>query len=155
MQEEAELAADELTTAEIDAEVEEAKKFRPKLTKYIITTTAESNTRNIDRVNAISAEHAKQGLFSVHVYSWRRYYGGCVPTPTSLRAFRDSGPQADARSAPGSAEAIADAVRLKLSQTATAQGAQDGGLPSPNPPALSQDGLAEALERDFSARSTG
>jgi len=59
-----------LTTVEVDEEVEEAKKFRPKLKKYFIVTTAPNDARIIDHVNAISAKHAKKGLFSVHVYSW-------------------------------------------------------------------------------------
>jgi len=60
----------ELTTTDVDEEVEKAKKFSPRLKKYIIATTAPSDARIIDHVNAISAENGKVGLFSVRVYSW-------------------------------------------------------------------------------------
>lgn len=59
-----------LTVAEIDEEVAKAKAFQPKLTSYIIVTTAENDIRLTDRANAITTEHAKSGLFRVTVYGW-------------------------------------------------------------------------------------
>ena len=60
-----------LTIAEIDAEIEEAKKFNPLLKTYIIATTADNDVHVTDHVNAISTKHAEQGLFRVTVFGWR------------------------------------------------------------------------------------
>jgi hypothetical protein len=46
-----------LTTADIDKEVSEALKFTPKLTKYIIATTAESDHKITDHAAAITVRH--------------------------------------------------------------------------------------------------
>lgn len=59
-----------LTVGEIDREVAEALKFRPKLTELIFSTTAENDVAIQDHVHSISAKHEKEGLFSVHVYWW-------------------------------------------------------------------------------------
>jgi hypothetical protein len=59
-----------LTISEIDEEVEKAKAFSPKLTTYIIVTTAENDARLTDRANTITAEHERSGLFRITVYGW-------------------------------------------------------------------------------------
>lgn len=74
MQGKAHLAADEAEDwkiAEINAEIEEAKKFRPALKTYIIATTVDNDVAVTDHVNAISARHAAEGLFRVTVFGWR------------------------------------------------------------------------------------
>ncbi|MGY8663531.1 hypothetical protein Q3C01_14335 [Bradyrhizobium sp. UFLA05-109] len=60
-----------LTIAEINTEIEEAKKFRPALKTYIIATTADNDVAVTDHVNAISERHAAEGLFRVTVFGWR------------------------------------------------------------------------------------
>jgi len=146
----------ELTIPEIDAEIEKAKNFSPKLKTYIIVTTAENDARVTDHVNAVSAKHAKCGLFSVHVYGWmeltrrirnhpkllEKHFDICV-----LRQLRD-----DNRNLP---DAVAARVveRIRTANVA----ATDDSSPECSPgkrPSLLQVNLADALERDFASRFT-
>lgn len=140
-----------LTTAEIDAEVEKAKKFRPHLKTYIVATTAENDVRLTDHVNAISAKHAKQGLFRVTVYGWSDLARRLWDYPELLkkhfdiyvlRRLRD-----DVNALP---DAVADRVAEKL-QNASLNANAAEQAPSKQP-GLLDDKLADALERDFASR---
>ena len=137
----------QLTTAEIDAEVEKAKKFRPRLKTYIIVTTAENDVHLTDHVNTISAKHAKQGLFRVIVYGWseltrrvwnypelvNKHFGNYV-----LRQLRDD------------VSTLPDRVAEKLRSTSL--NANLGEQAPSKRPDLLNEKLADALERDFANR---
>jgi tetratricopeptide (TPR) repeat protein len=56
--------------AEIKAEVEKAKTFRPKLGRYAILTTAKASRAAHEALLKINRKHRKQGLFSVELITW-------------------------------------------------------------------------------------
>src|SRR5258705_3282546 len=139
-----------LTTAEIDAEVEEAKKFDPSLRTYVIATTAENNVHVTDHVNAISAKHAKQGLFRVTVFGWSEVVRRLNDYPDLLKKhFSSYTLRHMEQTMP---DAVADRVVEKL-QTANATiNSNDAEQAARAQPGLLNDKLADALERDFANR---
>jgi hypothetical protein len=144
-----------LTTGEINEEVEEAKKFRPKLKKYIIATTDANDARVIDHVNTVSAKHAKKGLFSVHVYSWNEILRRIRNRPDLLEKHFDiyvlRQARDDIRALPGAV--AAELQRLQAVQVPAAAGSDGMALPA-GQQAIAAEGLAEALQRDFENRFT-
>ncbi len=144
-----------LTNSEIDREVTKAKKFRPKLKKFIITTIAEDDVLIQDHVNAISEKHRRQNLFSVHVFGWGELTRRIKSHPTlidthfdiyTLPLLRDQ-----VRKLP---EATADRVIERLQEVRT-PGAILAAVPfleAPNETGIFQSGLIDALERDFTQR---
>ncbi len=71
-----------LTINDIDAEVKEALKFRPKLDVFVIATTADRDTKLQDHVHSLSEKHREKGLFRVVVLFWEEI---------TRRALRHSG----------------------------------------------------------------
>ena len=63
-------ADDSLTRSELRKIVEEAKKFTPKLTKFVVAYTGRRDANLQEEARLITQEHAGQGLFSVSVFSW-------------------------------------------------------------------------------------
>jgi tetratricopeptide (TPR) repeat protein len=61
-----------LPPADIEAEVNEAKLFRPPLGKYGILTTAKVSTQAQRKVREINQVHKPQGLFEVELFTWER-----------------------------------------------------------------------------------
>jgi tetratricopeptide (TPR) repeat protein len=59
-----------LAPSEIQAEVDEAKKFTPPLGKYAILTTAKISALSQRRVREINQSHKQQGLFEVELLTW-------------------------------------------------------------------------------------
>lgn len=59
-----------LTEKEIEAEISEARKFEPKLKKYIIATTANKDTKIETYVRKRSIESIQQGEFEIILLSW-------------------------------------------------------------------------------------
>jgi hypothetical protein len=59
-----------LTEKEVKTEVEKAKSFKPTLSHYIIATTGPKDARIEELARAITEEHSRTGLFSVHVWGW-------------------------------------------------------------------------------------
>lgn len=59
-----------LTTKEIDAEIEKAKKFFPKLKTFIFATTANSDPKIDEYIRVKDSESVNSGLFSIELYSW-------------------------------------------------------------------------------------
>jgi tetratricopeptide (TPR) repeat protein len=59
-----------LQPAEIQAEVNEAKKFTTQLGRYAILTTAKVSTHSQMAVRDINQEHKRQGLFEVELLTW-------------------------------------------------------------------------------------
>lgn len=59
-----------LTLKELRAEVEKAKTFTPKITHFILATTAPNDASLQKEARLISEAHRKLGLFGVDVYGW-------------------------------------------------------------------------------------
>ena len=59
-----------LTAGELQGEVEAARSFTPKLTKFILATTGHRDTKVQQRARELTAEHARQKLFTVEVWAW-------------------------------------------------------------------------------------
>ncbi len=64
------LAASTVTTRELQAEVNKAKKFKPKLSEFILATTGKRDKNIQEQARLITEAHQNEGLFRVHVYSW-------------------------------------------------------------------------------------
>jgi hypothetical protein len=60
-----------LTTAELNAEVKEAKKFKPTLKAFYILTTAPDDAKLQAHVRELNKRHEQAGLFEVVVLGWK------------------------------------------------------------------------------------
>jgi len=60
----------QVTETELRDEVEGAKSFKPKLSKFILATTAENDQHIQSIAREITELHRTKGLFQVIVYSW-------------------------------------------------------------------------------------
>ena len=60
-----------LAVKELQGKVEAARSFSPKLTRFILATTAPRDTKVQQRARDITAEHRKRKLFSVEVWTWK------------------------------------------------------------------------------------
>ncbi len=139
-----------LTASDIDGEVEKAKAFSPKLKSFIIATTAENDTRATDRANAITAEHEKCGLFRVTIYGWTEILRRLNDYPDLLRKYFNT--FTIRRLEESMPDAVADRVIERLTAAKTAIDPDDREQAPPARPSALNDGLADALERDFSNR---
>ncbi|NOJ41056.1 HTH domain-containing protein [Bradyrhizobium australiense] len=137
-----------LTIADIDAEIEKAKKFDPPLKSYIIATTAENDVYVTDHVNTVSTKHAQQGLFRVTVFGWKELVRRFYDYPEllekhfgiyTLRQMRREMPEIIARAVEG------------LQSANLAAGPGSAEIPT-GQSSLLDDRLTEALDRDFGAR---
>jgi tetratricopeptide (TPR) repeat protein len=139
-----------LTIAEIDAEIEETKNFKPALKTYIIATTADNDVKVIDHVNAISAKHAERGLFRVTVFGWRELVRRFYDYPELLQKhFAIHTLRQLQRTMPTSAEVASRVVEeLKNTNLVLGPGTEAPG----QQPDFLDDRLAEALDRDFANR---
>jgi tetratricopeptide (TPR) repeat protein len=59
-----------VTPGELEAEVEAARRFEPKLARFILATTALRDTAVQQRANQLTEQHEKAGLFKVAVWAW-------------------------------------------------------------------------------------
>ena len=59
-----------VTPDELEAEVEAARRFEPKLARFILATTASRDTAVQRRANQLTEQHKKAGLFTVAVWAW-------------------------------------------------------------------------------------
>jgi hypothetical protein len=139
-----------LTVSEIDEEVEKAKAFTPKLTSFIIATTAENDTRTTDRANAITAKHQKSGSFRVTVYGWTELVRRLNDYPDLLKKHFSSFTLR--RLEEHLQDAVADRVVEKMAAAKTTIDPGDREQPPPAQSSVLNDGLADALERDFRSR---
>ncbi|WP_316225201.1 MULTISPECIES: hypothetical protein [unclassified Bradyrhizobium] len=139
-----------LTTAEIDAEIEKAKKFSPSLKTYIIATTADNDVHVTDHVNVISARHAEHGLFRVTVLGWRDLVARFYDHPELLKKhFGIYTLRQLQRDMPTSGDVAARVVEeLKNTNLVVNPGGEIPGQQSN----FLHDRLAEALDRDFASR---
>ena len=140
--------AKDLTTDEIDEEVEKAKTWQPGLKHFIIATTAPNDKTVQAHVRAITDAHKKKKLFSVSVASWNEITRRLARYQELLRAYgylpdlSHVTQQASTTIADETSKRVLQALsRAKISpqQSFVTDAEQDAGL-------------AEALERDLSAR---
>jgi formylglycine-generating enzyme required for sulfatase activity len=59
-----------VTKAELEAEVEAARRFKPKLARFILATTAPRDAALQRKANELTEQHRQQKLFSVEVWAW-------------------------------------------------------------------------------------
>jgi hypothetical protein len=60
----------EVTNAELEKEIEAAKKFQPKLASFVLATTGPRDAKVQKRARELDDEHKRQDLFSVSVWAW-------------------------------------------------------------------------------------
>ena len=77
----------EVTKAELENEVAEAKKFRPRLTEFILVTTAPDDQKIQQVAREITEQHRKVGLFSVDVWGWGTLEREVTKYPPAINAF--------------------------------------------------------------------
>lgn len=73
-----------VTEKELTAEVEKAKKFKPKLSNWILATTGQRDAKIQQKAREMSVENEKQGLFSVSVWSWEDIVEKLVNYPSLI-----------------------------------------------------------------------
>jgi hypothetical protein len=131
----------ELTTDEIDEEVEKAKTWQPGLKHYIITTTAPNDQKLQQHARKITSTHRKKRLFTVEVASWDEITRHLANYPHLLQKY---GYVPDA-----------GLVTQLVAETLRQSGQRPGLSPSAKsiaPLADAGPNVAEALERDLAAR---
>ena len=138
----------DLTTGEINEEVEKAKTWKPGLKHFIIATTAPNDDKVQEHVRAITETHKKVRLFSVEVASWDEITRRLARYPELLR---DYGYLPDlSQLSHQVSTTIADETSKRVLEALNTTKIS----PQPN---FAQDvehnaGLAAALERDLAAR---
>lgn len=140
-----------LTVAEIDKEIEEAKKFRPHLTKLIFATTAENDVAVTDHVNAVTEAHRAAGLFSVHAYGWKEIVRRIQSYPNLYEKHFGVVSVGQLRE---ELRNIPDAVAAKIEQLQSAKAVIEAPTQGPPGalPVFAPASLMEALERDYENR---
>src|SRR5262249_14815934 len=139
---------DTLTTDDIDAEVAKAKKYRPKLTEFIIATVDPNDKKIQDHARKITERHANNSLFSVTVASWaestRRLtqHGDLVAKHYGY--VYNAEIKQDVKELP---DRILQAVRQEI---ADLRAGDRAALQAEN--VISVPSIAEALERDLAGR---
>lgn len=63
------LTSDELTTDDIDNIIEKAKEFEPKLSKFVIATSAKRDSK-IQAYIAKLNKNREKGSFETHIWAW-------------------------------------------------------------------------------------
>ena len=87
-----------VTEKELRAEVEEAKKFTPALSHWILATTTPKDAVIEQVAREISEEHKASGLFSVQVFGWEDLQSLIVKYPDVIQEHYSE--QAPLRKAP-------------------------------------------------------
>lgn len=75
------------TKKDIDDQIDLAKTFEPKITRYIIATTAPRDPEIQKHALIVSLEHAKEGLFSVEVWSWDEIHDYLSEAPITAKKY--------------------------------------------------------------------
>ena len=85
----------ELTETELLAEVEKTKSFEPQLSEYIIATTGRRDAKIQKIARCITADHNKEGLFSVSISFWEDIQNELAKYPDLVNKYYSypSGPQ--------------------------------------------------------------
>ena len=101
-----------LTVADVNEEIAQALKFRPKLKSFYILTTAPDDVKAQNRARQITARHAARGLFDVIVLGWSEIVRRA--TLHSAVADKHFGPGGGAPRSPLLATWFASGGRLEL-----------------------------------------
>jgi hypothetical protein len=97
-----------VTKKQVDAEIGEARKFKPKLSSFYIVTTAPDDAPLQEHVRLINEENLSKGLFTVQILGWNelcrrtalypnvanKHFGSgalIAPSPTLATFFAQSG----------------------------------------------------------------
>src|SRR5680860_1862841 len=141
-----------LRTKDIDAEVAKAKKFRPALKEFTIVTTADDDQKLQDHARAITEQHEKEGLFSVHVVGWGEFSRRLTQHPhlvekhyqfIALRTLREDISEVPAATAKRLVEELREIGVVPSSGQASVVPTDNG---------LAAVALAQAAERDLATR---
>jgi tetratricopeptide (TPR) repeat protein len=81
-----------LPPADIQVEVDQAKKFTPPLGRYAILTTAKVSALSQRKVREINQSHKQQGLFEVELLTWERLSSLLQQYSDVQEAFYGHGP---------------------------------------------------------------
>src|ERR1044072_2627284 len=68
------LLRSKVTITELEREVGEGLKFKPKLSRFILATTGAADARVQQRARELTDEHQAKGLFSVEVWAWPKIW---------------------------------------------------------------------------------
>jgi hypothetical protein len=101
-----------LTVADVDKEVAQALKFRPKLKSFYILTTAPDDAKVQAHARKITARHQRKGLFDVNILGWSEIVR--LATLHSTVADKHFGPGGGASRAPLLATWFTSKGRLEL-----------------------------------------
>ena len=134
----------DLTTDDIDEEVEKAKTWEPGLERYFIATTAPNDEKVQAHARELTETHRKKKLFSVEVLSWDEITRELASYFEILNKYY---PQLFPNVAPQIEAIPAATAKLVVQQLREEQRAGRGEADSPQSP-----GFLEALERDLAAR---
>ena len=139
-----------LTVNEVSKEVRKAKKFSPRLSKFIIATIANDDAALQAHARAISDRHEKRNFFSVHVFGWQelsrriKSHDALIQKYFGYTGF--SSIKKDIQDLPQrTAELILDDLRT----TRVAPEAPPPAVASEKPIDVLAPALADALQRDF------
>jgi hypothetical protein len=140
---------DPLTTADIDEEVAKAKAFSPKLSEYTIATVDPNDVVVQDHARRLTEQHAKDGLFSVHVASWPELMRRLTQHPDLIKKHygyvSNSQIQRDVQGIP---DRVLQAIREQLPSLGANE--QKRLLATPTIP--SDPSTTQAMERDLKGR---
>jgi hypothetical protein len=141
--------SDPLRTTDIDEEVAKARAFSPKLSEYTIATVDPNDVVVQDHARKLTEQHAKDGLFSVHVASWPELTRRLTQHPDLVKKHygyvSNSQIQQDVQGIP---DRVVQAIREQLPSLGTNE--QKNLLASP---AITPDpSITQALERDLKGR---
>ena len=85
-----------LTVAELHAEVEKAKIFRPRLDVFVLATTAPNDFKTQEVARSVTETHEQQGLFEVRVQGWQTLQQWLTDYPDLLtKHFKDLFPPSE------------------------------------------------------------
>ena len=75
----------EVTSSELEKEVNAAKKFAPKLARFILATTGSRDEKVQGRARELDDEHKLKDLFSVSVWAWEDIWHALSSRPDLLK----------------------------------------------------------------------
>ena len=93
----------EVTTSEIQQEVEKAKKFKPALNRFVLVTTAPNDQKIQKEARRLNQENLKSGLFEVDIMGWEELKHLIQDHPDVLETYYEG-------LAPGLSQKLIDAL---------------------------------------------
>lgn len=93
----------EVTTSELQQEVEKAKKFTPALNRFVLVTTAPNDQKIQKEARRLNQENLKSGLFEVDIMGWEELKHLIQDHPDVLETYYEG-------LAPGLSQKLVDAL---------------------------------------------